>query len=146
MKQAPYLENYQGLELHIHNLAFTNSFWSMFSTNEMEGTAFTKVWVHHAEYTNLIGSRGLTISFTVIVRNQSDNSNVVIVIGSITAKCIGIEKTSRRTLLLVSEFIFSKAEEYVKENNLKGKDEKDFIFPPFLYVDSQFEKFVKELE
>lgn len=138
MQQAPFDEKYDGILIRVNNMAITDTFWSMDSIQTITGTPLSKLWLHHAEQTDLLGEGSITANITLILRNQSDYSNVIILLGTYSVKSELTEKTYERILLLLSEFLFKKATEYAKQINLKGADGKDFIVPNCGYTDDFF--------
>ncbi len=140
MQQPPFDEKYQGVLIRVNSIAITDTFWKMESSEPITGTPLSKLWIHHAEQTNLLGDGSITANITLILRNQSDYSNVIILLGTCSVKSEHNEKTYERMILLLSEFLFEKAKEYVAETNLKGADNKDFIVPNCNYTDDFFKK------
>lgn len=140
MLQASFDEKYQGLLIRVHSMAITNTFWAMESKEAITGTPFSKLWLHHAERTDLLANGSLTANVTLTLRNQNDYSNVIIILGTYSLNAEHSEMTYERMLLLLSEFLFEKAKEYVVETNLKGADNKEFLVPNCHYTDDFFNK------
>ena len=140
MQQAPFDEKYQGILIRVNSMAITDTFWTMDSKETITGTPLSKLWLHHAERTNLLGQGSITANITLILRNQSDNSNVIIILGTYSVMAQHNEKSYERMILLLTEFLFEKAEEYVSEINLKGKDSKLFLVPTCGYTDDFFKE------
>lgn len=140
MQQSPFDNKYQGVLIRVDSIAITDTFWKLESTEPITGTPLSKLWLHHAERTNLLGEGSITANITLILRNQSDYSNVIIILATCSVKSEQNEKTYERMMLLLSEFLFEKAKEYVAEKQLKGFDNKDFIVPNCGYTDD----FLKE--
>lgn len=138
MQKAPFDEKYQGVLIRVNNIAITDTFWEMDSSEPITGTALSMLWLHHAQQTNLLGTGSITANIALILRNQSDYSNVIIVLGTYSVMSEHNEKTYERMILLLTEFLFEKAKEYVSENNLKGADSKEFIMPHCGYTDDFF--------
>jgi hypothetical protein len=138
MQQVPYDKRYQGVLIRIYNTAISSSFWEMDSSQKITGTPLSLLWVHHAERTDLLGEGSITANTVLILRNQSDYSNVITLLGMYSVKSEHNKKTPERMLSLVTEYIFEQAKEYVKEINLKGEDGKEFVVPECKYTDDYF--------
>lgn len=140
MQQPPFEEKYQGVLIRVNSIAITDTFWKMESNEPIMGTPLSKLWLHHAERANLLGDGSITANITLILRNQSDYSNVIILLGTCSVMSEHNEKTYERMILLLSEFLFEKAKEYVTDTNLKGADGKDFLVPDCYYTDDFFKQ------
>lgn len=140
MQQAPFDEKYQGVLIRVNSMAITDTFWTMDAKETITGTPLSKLWLHHAERTNLLGDGSITANITLILRNQNDYSNVIILLGTYSVMSEHNEKTYERMILLLSEFLFEKAKEYVVETNLKGVDNKEFLIPNCYYTDDFFKQ------
>ena len=140
MQQAPFDEKYQGVLIRVHSMAITNTFWKMDAKEAITGTALSKLWLHHAEQTNLLGEGSITANITLIIRNQNDYSNVILFLGTYTVMSEHNEKANERMILLLSEFLFEKAKGYATETNLKGADNKEFLVPDCYYTDDFFKQ------
>jgi hypothetical protein len=136
MQEAPIDERYQGVLIRGHVItAISSSFWSMDSSQKITGTALSLLWVHHAERTTFLGDGTITFNIVLILRNQSDYSNAITLMGTYSAKAELTDKTPERILLFVTEYLFGKAKEYVKAQKLTGSDGKDFKVPECNYTD-----------
>ena len=140
MKQAPFDEKYEGVLIRVNSMAIADTSWKMEVEEPITGTPLSKLWLHHAERANLLGNGSITANITLILRNQSDYSNVIILIGTYSVRSEHNEKSYERMILLLSEFLFEKAKEYVVETNLKGEDSKEFIVPDCGYTDDFFKQ------
>lgn len=138
MQQTPYDQKYQGVLIHVINLIITDKFWEMDANETITGTPLSKLWLHHAERTDLFREGSITASITLILRNQNDYSNVIIILGTYSVLTENNEVAYERMLLLLSEFLFEKAKEYATDTNLKGADGKDFLMPSCKYTDDYF--------
>ena len=144
MQQAPFDEKYEDLHIWVHNISATHDFWTMDSSDGISGTPLSNVWIHAAVFTDIPTYKDLVTNFALILRNQSDYSNVIILIGTLSIEAALQRVGAPRMLLKMTEFLFDKAELYAKEINLKGKDGKDFIMPSFHYTDDFFKNMAKE--
>ncbi len=140
MKQAPFDINYDSVLIRISSIAITDTSWPMKSDEIIRGTPKSLLWVHHSEKTNLLGDGSITANITLIIRNQSDYSNVIIILATGTIKPRYPDITYERMLFLFSEYLFSEAERYAKEKSLCGNDNNDFVMPGFGYTDDFFRK------
>jgi len=140
MQQAPFDEKYQGVLIRVNSLAITDTFWTMDAKETITGTPLSKLWLHHAERTDLLGEGSITANITLILRNQKDYSNVIILLGTYSVMSEHNEKPYERMLLLLSEFLFEKAQKYVTDTNLKGADDKIFLVPHCNYTDDFFKQ------
>lgn len=136
----PFDTKYQGVLIRTHNEFMHPSFSEMDSTKMTTGTALSLLWVHHAERTNLIAEGGLTFNIALILRNQSDYSNIITLMGTYSAIDEYKEKTTERILLLLTETLFERIKEYVVSNEIKGQDNLIFEVPECKYTDDSLKK------
>ena len=134
----PFDTKYQGILIRTHSEIMQSSFSKMDSTQST--TALSLLWVHHAERTNLISDGGLTFNIALIVRNQSDYSNIITLMGMYSAINQQTEKTPERILLLLTESLFERIKEYVVLNKIKGEDGLDFEVPHCTYTDDSLKR------
>ena len=136
----PFDTKYQGVLIRTHSEFMHPSFSEMDSTQKTTGTSLSLLWVHHAERTNLIGVGGLTFNIALIVRNQSDYSNIITLMGTYSAISEHTEKTPERLLLFITENLFKRIGDYVILNDVKGKDGLCFEVPDCIYSDSSLKR------
>ena len=129
---------YEDVLIKVHNMSFTNDFWDKEPENSTFGVILSKMCIYGADKTKFIGHSEVTANVTLIIRNQSDYSNVVILIGIFSICSLTDFKTSERLFLILTDFLFDKSNEYVKEIKLKGKDNKDFAINKHHYSDGHF--------
>ncbi len=116
----PFDTKYQGILIRTHSEFMQSSFSEMDSTQRTTGTALSLLWIHHAERTNLISDGGLTFNIALIVKNQSDYSNIITLMGMYSAISQHTEKAPERILLLLTESLFDRIKDYVALNEIKG--------------------------
>lgn len=140
MLTAPFERTIEGTNISVSSLAFSNDYWKMDSSDTIRGVSHSLLWCHHQE-TTAINGKSLTGNFTFILRNQSDYSNVIIILSTLSAKVTFPE--SKQTLLRkMAELLYLQAERYVSEAELKGNDEASFVLPEFNFTDSYFNDWV----
>ncbi len=143
MQKPPFVENFENLEITTHNIAFSNPEWEIHPFDNIRGTTFSSVWINHSEHTDIVGSKGLTTSLTLIIRNQSNLKNVIICFGIFTTKQISLHRTPEKELAILIQYLFDKVELYKIQNDIKGVDGLIFKMPEYKYSDHQFEYIVK---
>ena len=133
-------KKYQGVKIKFHSFEVTSDFWKMQYDETITGTPLTKLWIHHIEKTNILGEETLTANVTLILRNQSDLSNVIIILTTCSVVSNSYDLSNERILLMLTEFLFENAISYANISQLKGADQKKFVVPQFNYSDEFFKK------
>lgn len=101
MQQSLFEIKYQGILIGVSSCVITDTFWKMNSNEPITGTPLTKLWLHHAERTNLLGEGCVTANITLTLRNQSDYSNVIILLVTCSVISEKNEKTYERMMLQI---------------------------------------------
>ncbi|HET9057300.1 MAG TPA: hypothetical protein VFN30_10700 [Chitinophagaceae bacterium] len=134
MQQAPFDVRRDGVLIRTYSLAFSVPNWKMKSSEPVTGVPLSLPWVQDLQRTNLLGDGTLTTSIVLFLRNQSDYSNVLIVLGTHSVIPEQPHITPEMSIQYLLEYLFDIGEEYLKENNIKGDNDEYFITPsPFNY-------------
>ena len=144
MQEVAFDERYEDIQIYSHKLDINAAFWVMDAKDNLKGTAISNVGVYAAAFTDIPNYKELTTDIIIILRNQSDYSNVIILVGTFSVHALFDRIGAPRMLLKLTEYLFKKAETFAKETSLKGKDDKDFSMPKFGYSDDCFNGMVKE--
>lgn len=145
MQQAPFDEKYESVRIWTHNISFHNDFWIMDSKDESKGSvSLSRFGTIYERFTDIPDYKHLVTDAVLILRNQSDYSNVISIIGTFSIESLFGRIGAPRMLLLLVDYLFEKGASYSKETNLKGKDGKDFLMPTFHYTDDCFKGVVVE--
>lgn len=129
---------YKGLTVRTHFQVITTAFQEMgFSYLSVE-TPVSNLWTHAIGVTSLLGNNTITFSVSLILRNQSDLSNILILLGSYSVRDSYNDRTKERIMRISTEYLFDVSNKYLYEKKIKGLNEKDFIAPPMIYTDDYF--------
>ena len=142
MQKAPFDEKYQGCLIRVHNIALTTDFWDMNSKEDVFSIPYTRIGIYGAKTTDFIGDNEVTANVTLILRNQSDYSNVIILIGIFSINASDKDMTRERMFLIMSQYLFGQCKDYAKNNNIVGSDGKEFLLPVNRYADDKFINYV----
>lgn len=139
MQQAPFDEKYESdLHIYTHNLSITDTHWEMDSSDNERGTALSGMWTYWAAFTDIPHYKQLVTDVVLILRNQSDYSNVIMIVGTFSIHSLFERIGGAKMLLRLTEYLFEKGREFAKETDLMGADGKYFIMPSFHYTEDCF--------
>lgn len=125
--------NFHNVDITVYNLSLIDDYWESDYISQTQGVIYSQLLLN-GETQNVINN-GKDINATLILRNQSDYSNVVILIGIFNLKS---DFNSEKEKVIFVEFLFDEISKYVNNNELKGKDNKKFIIPINHYSYSLF--------
>ena len=88
MRQVPFDERFENTHIYTHELKINSAFWIMDSKDEFKGVALSNVGLFNTKFTNTPTNKELVTDIILILRNQSDYSNVIILIGTFSYSCV----------------------------------------------------------
>lgn len=131
-------ETYHDVKIYGHKFSVQDFFWIMDANDDKAGVAYSQVGVFNARVTDIPRYTDITTNMIIILRNQSDYSNVIFLNGSFSIHSLIGDMKPEQMLLRLSEYLYDKCKEYSEETNLKGKDGNDFQMPSFRYSEFHF--------
>lgn len=145
MQQAPFDERHEVVHIYTYNISFHSDFWTMNSKDKDKGSvSLSRFGTIYERFMDAPDYKQLATDAVLILRNQSDYSNIISIIGTFSIESMHERIGAPRMIFLLADYLFEKAKEYITETNLTGADGKQFIMPAFNYTDDCFKNIVKE--